>query len=237
MSCDTVKEDAELFEKMYLDLISRCQQLCDRVILMTGTSFVQSDCLNRIDMRLEKEILARNSIVRKASEHMGCEVFDLYQVMKTKGKAFEYVDIVHFEQSAYSYIAYEMVSSISMIEESQKENLQKAIYEAFGLNKNSRVIIYGTGYVANAFFFLLKFFCPDICIAAWTVTEENGIGRKLYGIPVYEIGEIKEKDAVLIIAASGQNGIEMENAAEKVGFRKIKHYNNFELWANLAGKP
>ncbi|MDE7430536.1 MAG: hypothetical protein K2N34_01235 [Lachnospiraceae bacterium] len=151
--------------------------------------------------------------------------------MRTKGKEFKYIDYVHFEQKAYSFMAYEIVSVLALIDEKERNAVQKEVYEIIGAEKEAKVIIYGAGLLANHLYFLLKYFCPNIEIVSWAVTDNNGIENEIYGIPVLNIIHI-DKNVPLVIAASGKSKCEMKNNAESMGYSKVKYFTAMK-WENL----
>lgn len=231
MRCEANEINTASFKEKYQELIEICKQLCDEVIVMTGTSFVLEDRIEVIDTELEQEILARNAIVTQVAADLKCRVFDLHNLMRTRGKEFKYIDFVHFEQKTYSFIAYEMVFGLALIDEKERNVVQKETYELLGDEKESKIIIYGAGLIANHLYFLLKYFCPNIEIAAWAVTDNSGIKNEIYGIPLVNIRDT-DNNISLVIAASEKNKLEMKNTAESLGFRKIKYFTAIK-WKNL----
>lgn len=229
MQCKMNEKNASIFKRGYQKLIEMCQQLCDEIVIMTGTSFALEDNINMIDTELEQEVLARNTIVKQAAMDMGCNIFDLYHLMRTRGREYKYIDYVHFEQKAYSFIAYEIVTSLAVIDEKECETLQEEVVKA--LEKITKVTIYGTGFLANHLYFLLRYFCPDIKIMSWAVTDNSNNENEIHGIPVLSISEV-DRDACLVIAASLKSKCEMKNIAEGLGFSKIKCFTDIR-WENL----
>lgn len=218
-----------IFWTMYQKLICMCQQLCDRVIIMTGTSFMRAEHLEQIDTELEKEVSARNALVRKVSKDTGCELFDLHYVLKHSiGRNFRYTDRVHFEQKTYFYIAYKMLVQHGIVAENERKIVQSNVYRILGIKNDTDAIIYGKGYVANGVYFWLKYFCPGIRVVAWAVTDAGNVEKAMYGIPVYGIDQIEDKNSLLILAVSEQYQAEMQNTVKKLGFQKIRIIQDIE---------
>lgn len=143
----------EVYRTMYQKLIDICRQLCNRVIVMTGTSCMRSDHLDQIETVLEEEIIARNNALKKAAEHTGCDLFDLYDIIKHgTGTDFKYIDTVHFEKKAYFYIAYEMLALLELVEESERKKVQENVCRALGIQNEKSVIIYGGVYRKRSLF-------------------------------------------------------------------------------------
>lgn len=231
MRCEANEISTAIFREKYQKLVEMCKQLGNEVIIMTGTSFALEDRIEVIDTELEQEILARNTIVTQVATDMKCRVFDLHNLMRTRGKEFKYIDFVHFEQKAYSFIAYEMVSGLALIDEKERNAVQKETYELLGDKKETKIIIYGAGLIANHLYFLLRYFCPNIEIVAWAVTDNSGIKNEIYGIPLVDIRDT-DNNISLVIAASEKNKLEMEKTAISLGFREINYFTTMK-WENL----
>ncbi len=225
-------ENEEVLQRLYQKLIYLCQSLCDRVIVMTGTSCMKPEHLEQLDEDVEYGIHMRNEIAKKAAENTGCVLFDLHHVMKQGfGINFRYVDHVHFENNAYFYIAYKMLVSLSILNKEKKEKAQTLIYRSLEIEKPTKSIVYlgknvGRGRNEYQLFFLLKYFCQDIRIVAWAVTDGNNADKEICGIPVCEIEQLRDKKSLLIILANEQEEAKMRLTAEELGFNKIKSYNS-----------
>ncbi|MCM1120942.1 MAG: SGNH/GDSL hydrolase family protein [Eubacterium sp.] len=215
---------ARTFCEKYRKLVDICKQSADQVINMTGTSFGND--------KLELEIGARNSLVKQLSISMGCDVFDFHHLMKTKGKNYKYVDHVHFEQKAYSFIAYEMVTALKLVESNRYDEVHQSIYQLLDNGEINEIIVYGIGIMANHLFFLLKYFCPEVKIVLWVVSDTNNIAKRMYDIPVVSIEEARDRNNNLLVLASAQYKEDMRKNAESAGFKKIKYFTSMD-WNNL----
>lgn len=215
----------KILQTMYQKLIHLCQSFCDRVVVMTGTSCMKVDDFEQLDTGVETELLARNIIAKQAAEDTGSPVFDLHLIMKQgRGVDFKYIDRVHFENSAYFYIAYKMLAELSIIKEAERERVRELMDRFLGIEKITDSIIYLEGEDAYYIYYWLKYFCEDIRIVAWAVTDGGDVRKEICSIPVYEIDRVDNKNSLLIIAANDQYEQQMRDTAEKLGFKKIKSY-------------
>lgn len=223
---------AMTFYEKYRRLIDICKQSADQVIIMTGTSCVSNHKTGTVNDKLELEIMARNSFVKQLSISMGCDIFDFYHLMKTKGKNYRYVDRVHFEQNAYSFIAYEIVTALKLVESNNYDEVHQSIYQLLDNGRINEIIVYGIGILANHLYFLLKYFCPEIKIVLWVVSDTNNVTKQMYDIPVVSIEEARDRSNDLLILASMQYKEDMRKNAENAGFKKIKCFTSMD-WNNL----
>lgn len=144
----------------------------------------------------------------------------------------KYVDCVHFEQKAYSFIAYEMVTALKLVKSNEYEVVRQSIYKLLDNGKINEIIVYGIGILANHLYFLLKYFCPEVKIILWVVSDTTNDVKQMYDIPVLSIEEARDRNNDLLVLTSMQSKEDMRKNAESVGFTKIKYFTSMD-WNNL----
>lgn len=203
--CATDKQSYEEYKAYYTKLIELCKKYSNKIILMTGTSYVCRENLEIIDSDLEPEIIKRNQISRELASEYSIPVFDLYNLMKLQGKIYKYVDHVHFEAIAYVFIAYHISQFIFLKEiPALMDALRLSVAEdELAFIKDSEVAIYGCGIEGIRLYFQLKFFLPQISLRCWYKTKCEGQQLQfMYGIPIYEVKNVQNKDITVIISSS-----------------------------------
>lgn len=218
MCCEN-QEDYIIFNCKYQEIVKACKSVCDNVVLMTGTAFA--------DERLEREIITRNSIVKIIARENECHIIDLYEHMKSKRNHFSYIDNVHFEERANSFMAYQVTKAMfQMIGGAQFHGLQERVNQQIRnkLQDAEQIIIYGMGNIGNLFYYFLKCYAIEIEIYAWAVTKKDTSAERLFDIPVYNIAEIENKDCVVVVASEAYKA-EMLETAQQEGFEHIKLFD------------
>lgn len=223
--CYENEDNYSEYKKSYDELVLLCKKHADKVILMTGTSYVLRDKTDEIDMSLEPEIQMRNQISCELAEKYDIPLFDLHHLMTSEGKRYCYVDLVHFEDSAYIFIAY-CVSKIVFDKEIQyiTDNLKYEVRnEKFLFNSAFDLALYGCGISGVRIYFQLKYFLPEAQIVSWyETTIRETTPRFFYDIPVLEINNLKNRDVIVIIT-SEKYADEMEKELVDNGIYNFVH--------------
>lgn len=206
------------FKDMYRKIVDICRSVCKDIVIMTGTSFS--------NFNNEKEIIARNTIVKEVALEKECLLFDMHELMERSNEKFLYVDSVHYEVKADFYMAYHVVNSLLLKRRGGVNDIRSCIFRQ--LNPMKPIVIYGMGNRGMQIHNILKCYAPEINICAWAITNKNSNVDLLFGIPVYDISQIKDKENTIIIS-SLKFWKEMYDTADSMGFKNIIQFN-YEDW-------
>lgn len=81
------------------------------------------------------------------------------------------------------------------------------------LSNNREIYIYGAGFKAKKFFWCYKMYVKDIC--GFIVSDGHRKEKFVYGVPVFEIGEINDKNISVVVALSRENLLEIQKYLKK----------------------
>lgn len=104
------------------------------------------------------------------------------------------------------------------------------------LLQKKKFFIYGNGYIAKRFFECVKNFGALQNLNGFAVTKTDGKTIGIDGKPVVSVGEIRDRDSLLLLAVHDAVAQEMEVAANQLGFQDVIWiYPN--LWQMELGEP
>ncbi len=213
--------DLEKIKDGYRSLVELCKKYCENIIIMNGTSMRTIDDISKIDTWCEKEISARNEAVKSVAKEHGCRYFDVNSLMKIN-KQYSYTDHVHFEHNAYSFIAYSLVTDISLLNRDEYQRTKREFRNYLSWKDNKEYIIYGAGQVGVRLYFALKYYGLDKKIFAWASTDTIIGETTLFEKPVYEISRIEPGGKAVIIAVGSKiESKKMKLCAESNGFDTV----------------
>ncbi|MCM1038082.1 MAG: SGNH/GDSL hydrolase family protein [Ruminococcus sp.] len=164
-----IKENTDLQEAYYRkldDILRLITKMSRKIITVSGTPERTSDKEAHND-----EIQSRNSILKAISYKYKCNYVDLYSQMYNN-KDFPLIDLFHFSDNGYEYIAYELSKALGIqIKNINANRISSPRTFAKILKKAKRIYIYGNGEKGKQLYKYLHF--SDINVMARYVVSNE----------------------------------------------------------------
>ncbi len=217
--CSESLEEYEAYLKQYTRLLKKLTARCEKVVCVTGTSEVLDTDVGTIDLKAEREIVARNQIVLTAARANGAEVFDLYDLMKKNSGRYTYFDRQHFNRDSDYFVSYnllEFMLSKNVISEElvSRQHLQDRNRLMQKLGYDKEYMIYGAGAMGSELYWILKWYGMSEKVRYFVVSHETGEETFLQK-PVVLLSDLdmNERENHLLVVSSDKYKEEMYQAA------------------------